>query len=59
MNILLGVGLMKYIWYLCFYSFIVLYCTVIIHTLLENPMDRGAWRAAVHRVTKSQVQLSD
>ena len=26
---------------------------------LENPMDRGAWRAAVHRVTKSQTQLSD
>ena len=23
------------------------------------PMDRGAWRAAVHRVTKSQTQLSD
>ena len=25
---------------------------------LENPMDRGAWRATVHRVTKSQTQLS-
>ena len=24
---------------------------------LENPMDRGAWRATVHRVTKSQTQL--
>ena len=24
---------------------------------LENPMDRGAWRASVHRVTKSQTQL--
>ena len=23
------------------------------------PMDRGAWKAAVHRVTKSQTQLSD
>ena len=22
---------------------------------LENPMDRGAWRAAVHGVTKSQT----
>ena len=22
---------------------------------LENPMDRGAWWAAVHRVTKSQT----
>ena len=26
---------------------------------LENPIDRGAWRAAVHRVTKSRTQLSD
>ena len=24
---------------------------------LENPMDRGAWRATVHRVTKSQTRL--
>ena len=26
---------------------------------LENPMDRGAWWAAVHRVTKSQTRLRD
>ena len=26
---------------------------------LENPMDRGAWRSLVHRVSKSQTQLSD
>ena len=25
---------------------------------LENPMDRGAWQATVHGVTKSQTQLS-
>ena len=25
---------------------------------LENPMDRGAWRATVHRVKKSGTQLS-
>ena len=24
---------------------------------LENPMDRGAWQATVHRVTKSRTQL--
>ena len=24
---------------------------------LENPMDRGAWQATVHRVTKSLTQL--
>ena len=26
---------------------------------LENPMDRGAWWATVHGVSKSQIQLSD
>ena len=26
---------------------------------LENPMDRGAWWATVHQVTKSQTRLSD
>ena len=25
----------------------------------ENPMDRGAWRATVHGVTKSQTQLTN
>ena len=24
---------------------------------LENPMDRGAWRATVHGVAKSQTQM--
>ena len=28
------------------------------YSCLENPMDRGAWQATVHRVTKSQTQLS-
>ena len=27
------------------------------YSCLENPMDRGAWQATVHRVTKSQTQL--
>ena len=27
------------------------------YSCLENPMDRGAWRATVCRVTKSQAQL--
>ena len=27
--------------------------------LVENPVDRGAWWATVHGVTKSQTQLSD
>ena len=25
----------------------------------ENPMDRGAWQAAVHGIAKSQTQLTD
>ena len=25
------------------------------YSCLKNPMDRGAWRATVHRVTKSQT----
>ena len=29
------------------------------YSCLENSMDRGAWWATVHRVTKSQIQLSD
>ena len=27
------------------------------HFCLENPMDRGAWQATVHEVTKSRTQL--
>ena len=29
------------------------------YSCLENPMDRGAWWAAVHGVPKSRTQLSD
>ena len=29
------------------------------YSCLENPMDRGAWRATVHGVEKSRTQLSD
>ena len=27
------------------------------YSCLENPTDRGAWQATVHRVTESQTQL--
>ena len=27
------------------------------HSCLENPMDRGAWQATVHGVSKSRTQL--
>ena len=29
------------------------------HSCLGNPMDRGAWWATAHGVTKSQTRLSD
>ena len=29
------------------------------YSCFENPMDRGAWWAAVHGVSKSQIRLSD
>ena len=29
------------------------------YSFLENPMDRGAWLATVHGVTKDQTQLSN
>ena len=29
------------------------------YSRLENPIDRGAWWAAVHGVAKSQTRLSD
>ena len=29
------------------------------YSCLENPMDRGPWKATVHRVAKSRTELSD
>jgi len=29
------------------------------YSCLENPMDRGAWKAAVHGVSGSRTRLSD
>ena len=29
------------------------------YSCLENPTDRGTWRAIVHRVAKSRLRLSD
>ena len=33
--------------------------TPLLYSCLENPMDGGAWWAAVHEVAKSQTRLSD
>ena len=30
-----------------------------LQSCLENPMDRGAWRATVHGVTKNRTRLRD
>ena len=29
------------------------------YSCLENSMDRGAWKATIHRVTKTQKRLRD
>ena len=29
------------------------------YSCLENPLDGGAWKAAVHGVTEGQIQLND
>ena len=29
------------------------------YSCLENSMDRGAWQAIIHEVTKNRTQLSD
>ena len=31
----------------------------LLYSCMENSMDRGAWQATVHGVTKSQTQLSN
>ena len=33
--------------------------TALQYSWLENPMDGGAWKAAVHGVSKSQTRLSN
>ena len=33
--------------------------TLLQYSCLENPMDRGTWKAAVHGVAEGQTQLSD
>ena len=33
--------------------------TALQYSCLENPMDRGAWKASVHGVAEGQTRLSD
>ena len=33
--------------------------TLLQYSCLENPMDGGTWKAAVHEVARSQTRLSD
>ena len=50
---------------LCGFNWVLLPCpgegnsTPLQSSCLENPMDEGAWKAAVQGVAKSQTQLSD
>ena len=50
---------------LCGFNWILLPCpgegngTPLQHSCLENPMDGGAWKAAVHGVAEGQTRLSD
>ena len=34
-------------------------CNTLQYSCLENPMDRRAWQATVHRVTKGLEQFND
>ena len=43
----------------CCWHFTFTYGTPLQYSYLENPMDGGAWWAAVHGVAKSQTRLSD
>ena len=48
-----------------FHIYVLVYCiregdgTPLQYSCLENPMDRGAWQAAVYGVAKSRTRLSD
>ena len=44
---------------ICFCRYMYKYGTPLQYSCLENPMDGGAWWAAVHGVAKSQTRLSD
>ena len=45
--------------YVCIYAYGEGNGTPLQYSCLENPMDGGAWKAAVHGVTKSWTRLSD
>ena len=45
--------------YICWVWLYKYTCTPLQYSCLENPMNKGAWQAAVHGVTKSRTQLSD
>ena len=49
----------KKIWWVIWYKFGEGNGTPLQYSCLENPMDRGAWWAAVHGVAKSRTRLSD
>ena len=58
------VGIQSYAFVEVGFQSLCLFCgegngTPLQYSCLENPMDGGAWWAAVHRVAKSRTGLSD
>ena len=49
----------KNIWFIVYFLFRESNGTPLQYSCLENPVDRGAWWAAVHGVARSRTQLSD
>ena len=41
-----------------YFGFLILYLDPLQYSCLENPMDRGAWQATVHGVTRVQHHLA-
>ena len=55
-------GMDKKIWYMYQVEYYFPWrrkCNPLQYSCLENPTDRGAWWATVHRVTEGRTQLSD
>ena len=52
---------LRHLQYTCLCTYIFTYSngTPLQYSCLENPMDRGAWKAAVHGVAKSRARQSD
>ena len=64
--LLQGYSMIQYMWFDFFFFYSRLRITSgegsgtpLQYSCLENPLDGGAWKAAVHGVTEGQIQLND